>query len=208
MTWSVPPEWAGEACFIVAGGPSVLRQDLSLLAGRRVIVINSAYQAYPAADFLFFADVRWYRLHIAAVKKFAGRVVTCSFCDVPPVLKLNRRNPPGLHDDPTCLTMRNTSLQGAINLACHLGVTLQVLLGADGGPAADGRMHHHAPHPWPQRARCFEIQRDDLATTLAPLKARGVTVLNASPGSAWTDLWPVVDLAEALAVADGLRRAA
>jgi hypothetical protein len=40
--WTVPRDWAGETVVILAGGPSVLDQDLSLLKGRRVIAINSA----------------------------------------------------------------------------------------------------------------------------------------------------------------------
>jgi hypothetical protein len=206
--WSVPREWAGEACFILAGGPSVLTQDLSLLRGRRVIAINSAFQTYPDADFLFFGDARWWRVHCVAVKRFAGRVVTCSWIETAPVLRLNRCNPPGLSSSPDCLTMRHTSLQGAINLACHLGATLMILLGADGKIAADGRTHHHAPHPWPQVANCWAIQRADLVTVVDPLRQRGVTVLNASPGSALADLWPVVELGEAIALADRLARKA
>ena len=68
------------------------------------------------------------------------------------------------------------------------------MLGADGGPHGKARSHH-APHPWAQKKGCWDEQYWDLGTTVAPLAALGVEVVNASPGSRW-DLWPIVTLDE------------
>src|SRR4029450_12910778 len=78
--WSVPREWPGETVFIVGGGPSVLQQDLGLLRGRRVIVINSSFYSVPWADILYFGDYRWWNEpeNKAAIAGFAGRAVTVS----------------------------------------------------------------------------------------------------------------------------------
>ena len=59
--WSVPRAWPGETAYIVAGGPSVAWQDLGLLRGRRVIAVNSSWEAVPWAAILLFADLRWWQ---------------------------------------------------------------------------------------------------------------------------------------------------
>jgi len=207
--WTVPQEWPGETAFIVAGGPSVLGQDLEALRGRRVIVINSSVFTVPWADILFFGDWRWWneRENRAAVASFSGRVVTTSRT-VPDkrVLVCCKTKPPGLALERNSLMQRWTSLTAATNLAAHLvgpGGTI-IWLGADGQKAEDGRTHHHKPHPWPHIRGCYDKHRADLATIVPSLKAMGIAAYNASPGTAWADLLPAIDLQEAL----GERRAA
>ena len=199
--WSVPREWPGETVFVIGGGPSVLGQDLDPLRGRRVIVINSSVYAVPWADILFFGDWRWWEDNRAAVTGFPGRVVTTS-CMVPDrkVLVCRKTNPPGLALERNSLMQRRTSLTAATNLAAHLvgpGGTI-VWLGADGRIAADGRTHHHKPHRWPHVKGCYDQHLGDLKTIVPSLKAMGIAAYNASPGTAWADLLPVISLREAL----------
>jgi hypothetical protein len=197
--WSVPREWAGETAFIVGGGPSVLGQDLELLHGRNVIVINSSVYAVPWADFLYFGDWRWWNEpeNRAAVANFRGRVVTVSrLVRDEKVLSCRTANPPGLELQQDSLMQKWTSLTAATNLAAHLvgsGGTI-VWLGADGRVAADGRSHHHNPHRFPHRQDCYRKQHADLVTIVPSLQALKISLFNASPGTAWADLAPVVDL--------------
>jgi hypothetical protein len=205
--WSVPREWPGETVFIIGGGPSVLGQDLETLRGRRVIAINSSVYAVPWADVLFFGDWRWWDDNRAAVTAFPGRVVTTSRM-VPDrkVLICRKTNPPGLALERNALMQKWTSLTAATNLAAHLvgpGGTI-VWLGADGRLAADGRTHHHKSHRWPHKPGCYDKQHADLVTIVPSLQALGIAGYNASPGTAWSDLLPVINLQEAL----GERRAA
>jgi hypothetical protein len=205
--WPVPRECPGETVFVVGGGPSVLGQDLGALRGRRVIVINSSVYAVPWADILFFGDWRWWEDNRVAVANFPGRAVTTS-CMVPDrkVLVCRKTNPPGLALERNSLMQRRTSLTAATNLAAHLvgpGGTI-VWLGADGRIAADGRTHHHKPHRWRHKPGCYDTQKADLVTIVPSLKAMGIAAYNASPGTAWADLLPVIDLQEVL----GERRAA
>lgn len=198
--WSVPREWAGETAFIVGGGPSVSKQPVDRLRGRRVIAINSSYELVPWADVLFFGDARWFREihHQQFIAGFKGRVVTVAvnITRSPKVLLLEKVKPPGLSDKPDAVTMLHTSMTGAINVAAHFGAARICLLGADG--RADGkRTHHHSPHRWPVRPGAWDLQRDELRTTMKPLKKRGIKVVNCSPGSAW-DLWPIMSLDEFL----------
>ncbi|MCJ7828599.1 MAG: hypothetical protein MUP81_02530 [Dehalococcoidia bacterium] len=49
--------WAGQPCFIIGGGPSLMGFDFERLRGRgRVIAINKAYLYMPFADVVFFMD--------------------------------------------------------------------------------------------------------------------------------------------------------
>jgi hypothetical protein len=200
--WSVPREWPGECCFIIAGGASVLGHDLEQLRGRRVIAINSSIHAVPWADFCYFGDWRWWNEpeNAAAVMGFGGRVVTVSnMVQTSKVLNCRKSKPPGLSQDPACLTQHWTSLTAATNLAAHLvgrGGTI-VWLGADGKAAADGRVWHHKPHRWGPHPARYDRHRADIATMVAPLRTMGIRLLIVGP-SAYADLWPIVGLQDVL----------
>jgi hypothetical protein len=197
--WSVPCEWPEECCYIVAGGPSVADIDLEQLRGRRVIVINSSVYAVPWADILYFGDWRWWHENKAAVAAFGGRIVTVS--QMMRDAKLTHcRKTKAWSQSRDSLFQVWTSLTAVTNMAAHLvgpGGTI-VWLGADGKPAADGRMWHHQPHPWPPKPERWFRHRADIATMVEPLRRMGVTLLNASLGSAYADLWPVVRLQDVL----------
>jgi hypothetical protein len=199
----VPCEWPGETAFVIGGGPSVLGQDLEVLRGRRIIVINSSVHTVPWADFMFFSDARWWNEpeNRAAVESFAGRVVTTSRM-VPNknMLVCRRSHPPGLALERDMLMRKWTSLTAATNLAAHLvgsGGTI-VWLGADGQKAADGRTHHHKPHRWAHTPGCYDLHRKDLVTIVPSLKALEIAGYNASPDTAWADILPVVGLQDVL----------
>jgi hypothetical protein len=201
--WRVEREWPGETVFVIGGGPSVLQHDLDLLRGRRVIVINSSVFAVPWADFLYHGDWRWWNEaeNKAAIASFAGRVVTTSrMVSDSKVLTCRKTNPPGLALAHDSLMQKWTSLTAATNLAAHLvgpGGTI-VWLGADGRHAADGRTHHHKPHRWPFKPGCYDKQHADLVTIVPSLRTLRISLFNASPGTAWADLAPVVSLQDML----------
>ena len=201
--YSVAREWPRETAFIVGGGPSVLGQNLKLLHGRNVIAINSSLHAVPWADFLYFGDWRWWNEpeNKAAVASFRGRAVTVSrMVRDDKVLICRTGHPPGLELERDSLMQKSTSLTAATNLAAHLvgsGGTI-VWLGADGCVAADGRTHHHQPHRFPHRPGCYDKQKSELVTIVPSLKALGIALFNASPGTAWADLAPVVRLEDML----------
>lgn len=224
--WHVPPLWRGETAFVLAGGPSLAHADLELLRGRHVVAINSSAFTWPEAEFLFSSDGRWLRRNRRRLEALAPRVIAgVSKVTWPGLRHLRRQAPPGLARARDAVVFRHTSLASAINFAGHLierGTI--VLLGADGKaepvtdsagrPVTDAttgrpclRTHHHAPHPWAQVEGCWELHREDLETLVEPLRRSGIRVLNASPGSAWADLWPVMRLDEALAIVDATEAA-
>jgi hypothetical protein len=181
------PGWNGETVFIVAGGTSVLNQNLNLLYGRKVIAVNSSYEAVPWAAACFFADSRWWNVHKhkPALAGFQGLLVTCALHAKGDRLLRVRRvmPPPGYTDDRSAVVANRTSLQGAMNLAGHLGARRLVLLGADMRRGDDGRTHHHAAHQWPNKTgnRTWDIQMQQLSLMVEPLKERGIEVVNCSP---------------------------
>jgi len=204
MFWRCEPEWVGETVFIVAGGPSVLTQDLELLRGRKIIAINSSVYTVPWASLLFFGDFRWWERvaeNRQAAAAFAGPVVTGSkFAPAKHAIikKMMKGLPPAFPPDRHVVTYLKTSITAALHLAVHRGASRVVLLGADGKAASDGRTHHHKPHEWATRRGCWDIHRKELAAIAPHIQRLGIPVWNASPGSAW-DIWPVVTLQEALA---------
>lgn len=196
-------DWADETAFVICGGPSVTGQNIDTLRGRRVIVVNSSVYVAPWADVLFFGDERWELANRSAVKSFKGRVLSSSYgsvhCAYIEFLRRPRPGdcPAGLSFDPCEAWMRFTSVRGAINILCHLGVKKIVTVGLDGGPDASGKTHHHAPHGWGQNPNIWKLQRNELEGVATALKARGVELLNASPGSQ-IPFWPIVELSDVL----------
>ncbi len=192
--------WEGQRCFIVGGGPSVLGQDMDRLRGRNVIAINSSYIACPWAPWLVWSDSRWWYHHEKRLKDFKGKIVGASHTIRDPrSLRMNRKHP-GLSSDPVILAIRYTTLTAAINLGVHFGCKSIVLLGADGKVGADGKTHHHEKHPWRQIPNCWDQQKKDLVKIAADLRSMGIDCVNASPGSAWADIWPIVNLEDYLDV--------
>lgn len=199
--WTAARDWPGETVFVLAGGPSVLDLDLSLLEGRRVIAVNSAWRSYPAADILFFADGRWWKQAEFRPRDFAGLVVTTAAeIGDPRVMKLKKVVPGGLSDRPDSVALRRSSVTGAINLALHYGAKQIVLLGVDGKLGADGRRHNHGDrYPWPLKPGCFDEHRAEFESVAASAIKAGVTIVNANPDSA-IDVWPKMSFEECLAM--------
>ncbi|MER9355549.1 methyltransferase domain-containing protein [Mesorhizobium sp. M0514] len=190
--WAVPREWTGETVFILAGGASVLSQDLSLLSGRRVIAINSAWKTYPQADVLFFADTRWWtKFH----PDFGGLVVTtCAWSDKR-IKNLKKIAPgKGIATRPDTLALETTSVTGAINLAVHFGASRIVLLGVDGQIVKGQRHHHTDAYPWPFKGDSFGKHAAEFRAVAASIP---VPVINCSPVSN-LDIWPKMTLEEAV----------
>src|SRR6185369_9516448 len=143
-------EWQGRPAFILAGGPSVDRLDLSRLAGHRVVAINSAWRSRPQADLLFYADSRWWsalgRSALGAGgEKFGGEIVTVRPASAPARARVRQKISPanGLSTNPSMLAMEQTAVSGAINELVHRGSAPLFLLGVDGRTGASGKRHHH-----------------------------------------------------------------
>jgi hypothetical protein len=197
---------AGSAAFIICGGPSVDEQNLELLRGHTVVVVNSSFRRVPWADVLLFADSRWFGWNKDKLPDFRGRVVTVfdnnPIRKYPPHFEQYRKSrPPELSRDPNALSLARTTVTGAINYLGLRGASPIVTLGLDLKAAVDAsgkrKTHHHEPHPIPSMKGSWERHNKELCSIVPSLKAMGIEVINASPGSACS-AFPIVTLEEAL----------
>lgn len=198
--YAVSRMWPGQTVVIIGGGASLsLAQIRTIamkrLAGRcRVIAVNDA--VYPAwwADWLHGCDTKWWQWHIQEVQRFGGIKTTC--CDDVPNGWvdgfLRQTGLEGFDPDPSCIRTGGNSVYQAMHIAVHAGAARIVLLGVDmHGP------HWFGDHP-DKITPNFSVDLAPHFETLKPaMVERGVSVVNASPGSALA-AFPLVDLSGAL----------
>lgn len=201
----IQPDWPGETCFIIGGGPSLRGFDPESIHGLgRVIAVNNAYQLCPWCDILYFADAQWYEWHKEHLAPFTGRIVTG--CVVPRIegARHVRIHPfPGLQKNRDEVAGNNSGYH-AMNLAYHLGVKKMILLGFDADVQKDGEnlhSHWHAGHPDgvepERRAEIMNRFARGFGHLALPLEQAGIEVVNASPNSR-IDCWPRLALDEAI----------
>lgn len=178
--------WHDETCAILAGGPSLTRDDVEIVlaSGVRVIAIKDAIMLAPTADVLYCAGgdpARWWPKYGPTLTAYHGLRYTLDPRASEWATVLRNTGEKGLERDPSGLrTGRNSGYQ-AINLAVHLGARRILLLGYDMRIVA-GREHWfdrkpYAPLPFDQFLGLF-------ATMVDPLRSIGVEVINCTPDSA------------------------
>jgi hypothetical protein len=146
MYYTVEPTWKDEACIILACGPSVASQDLSLLSGNRVIAINDAWKLYPNADVLFSGDWRFFKNN-PDLSGYTGPMIACvspeSFASIPDNRKVHIGRGPrrGLTYDRTKVAGQYTCVGQAANFAFHRGCNKIILVGVDLGPGKNGNRY-------------------------------------------------------------------
>jgi hypothetical protein len=185
--WSVPREWRGERCFIIAGGESVKAQEhlIPKLFGP-IIAIKQSVALRPDADVMFIAGKDDGRVCASFFPLHRGTYLVArgEYRDVPSRTKVLGRSIPAdrLSEEPTALAGFDAGTS-AINLAFLFGASEIVLLGYDmtGGRWLNDRYKHHLPYP-PQRH--FDLHLAALPPFAEDLKAAGVRVVNCSPISA------------------------
>lgn len=219
--------WAGKTAILLGGGPSLTLEHVEIArqacgAGRcKAIAVNDAYLLAPWADVLYAADSAWWEWIAAGSDKpalnltaeqvrerfeaFPGERCTIqnSGANVTDagVHMLRNKNFPNhsneLSNDPSALaTGRNSAFQ-SVNLAILAGAKTIILLGIDGRPAKDGRTHWSGGHPRPTPPAAYEEYRRAWSAGEAAIKAAGVRVINASPGT-FIDTFQKLALTEAL----------
>ncbi|MES2634021.1 MAG: hypothetical protein V4669_13690 [Pseudomonadota bacterium] len=223
----VVPLWKGLTAVIIGGGPSLTKHQLKLTyearatSEIRVIAVNDAFLVAPWSDVCHAADARWHRWMSAGIDKpglgltandvraawarFEGQKSGIHFPGnegIDDAVHMLRNRDGGSHGtglslDPLRLvTGRNSGFQ-SLNLAVLAGAKRIVLIGFDGAPDAQGKEHFHGGHPRPTPPAVYPMYRQAMNEARKALLDAGVTVLNASPGSA-IDAFPKVELAEAL----------
>jgi hypothetical protein len=200
--WRIEPMWQGQPCAVLASGPSMsadVAECVRRAATYRVIAVNNTFRLAPWADMLYAADAGWWSFHKKEALAFDGHKVTCTDNPFPEVLKLREGAREGFDADPGTVCTGGNSGYQAIHVAAHCGSTRILLCGFDMHGA-----HWHERHEPPLREHGEGLYAKWIArfATLAPpLAARGIEVINCTPGSALT-VWPFVPLSEALGVVE------
>lgn len=198
--WSIPRIWPGETVAILGAGPSLDVQQVRacVRAGWKLIACNRSWELIPewlrAGSWCHGCDLTFWAWYLFA-REFPGIKTTLS----PEVSAqgwgvhlLRDAGPDGFCDDPSAVTTGWNSGFQAIHIAAHTGASRVILLGLDMRP---GSAHWHGPHPDGLPPQDWAAQVPLFHTLVEPLEARGVDVLNATPGSA-IDAFPMVDLSD------------
>ncbi|MCW5695785.1 MAG: hypothetical protein KIS96_03510 [Bauldia sp.] len=225
--WTPEPIFDGKRVFVLASGPSLTPEVCEVVRGEPAIVVNSSCRAAAWADVLFFTDSGWFE-HIdngrnlavfadgvprrRVVEEWPGLVVSMSRrAKLALPAKVKRVKGEMRPDFPRrgapVIRQGRSSGQTAIALAIAMGAREVILLGFD-MRLVDGREHHHDDYRGKPRdltvygsafVPAFGANPNMPGWNQAALDA-GVTVLNATPGSALME-FPMVELALVLAKA-------
>lgn len=201
--WTVPEEWPGATAVCIAGGPSLTAEQVQACRDRvdahgrvRVIAINDAYRLAPWADVLYFCDDKWWTWHHQKLAGWQGRIVRLAggrhdFGD-PRIKVLKNDNSDGkshggLAAQRDALRPGRNSGYQAIGLAVHFGAKRILLLGYDMQARIENgvpKTHWFGDHPGGTNPIVYRQMLPQFDTLPKLLAARGVEVVNCTPGSA------------------------
>ncbi len=180
LPWSVPREWVGERCFILAGGASLPIAAIPQLKGR-IIAIKQTVALRPDADVMFVSGRDDPQRCAAYFPMYRGPRIICrsAYPGFPPGVLALRRSKDAYSRESTHVAGLDAG-SSAINLAALFGATEIILLGID---MTGGRWvkKHHLPKI-PQRH--FDLHLGSLERMAPELAKDGIRVVNCSPISA------------------------
>lgn len=195
--WAVPPMWRGRTVVILAGGPSLTADQVEHVRQAQaadacqVLAINNSLWLAPWADAHWFCDRRWWDWHQDEVRAFGGVKLTLENYDLAElgVHGVHNMGAVGFCPDPRGVYTGKNSGYQCIHVAAHAQAARVLLLGYD-MRIVEGRTHWHAGHGRPLGPKVYsQIMLPHFEALRAPLEARGVEVINCTPGSA-LDVWP------------------
>lgn len=172
-------------CFIIGGGPSIARMDLSPIKQEFVIATNEAFRLGKWISLWFFSDSDIFKNHRQDIEKWPNRIVSCSGAakNNKKIEYYQRCKQHMICFEPSKLAfpsgMANSGAT-AINLAIREGFDTIVLLGFD-MKAVDGRHHYHDYYKKSPREDAysrFMLHFEAIA------EETDKTILNATPDSA------------------------
>ena len=196
---SIPKLWDDATVFILGGGPSLAKVDVSTLQDKRVIACNAAFYIAPWADVCWFGDGRFHDWNIEPLSKFGGLKLTCADRQKwsPGIMQINRgRRMYGIDTDPSRVCWNRSTGGSAINAAYHLGAKKIVLLGYD-MKTVDGAHNWHTYHKASPNKDIYQKRFLEAFPHIhRELLALGVECYNATEDSALLE-FPFVTIEEA-----------
>ncbi len=191
MTHSPLPDWRGHSVVVVASGPSLTDEQITLIEHSVVftIAVNNSYAKLQHPDVVYACDYLWWKLnHMKAKQNIPRRQLWTQDRAAAEQFQLSHIQWEGKDGlGKRGLRVNGNSGAGAINLAYHFGARRILLVGMDMKPGPNGEKHWHPDHPKPLvQGQQFEEWRKKMVVLAADLKTEGVTVVNCTPGSALT----------------------
>ena len=199
MNW---PDWNGEACAIVASGPSAKKAGVAALKGRmRVIAIKKSVELAPFSDVVYGCDGPWWR-SVQGLMTFGGLKLAYDRTVCGLEYGIRQIEIP----DPSSNELRfdqigtvgaggNSGFQ-ALNLALQFGADRILLVGSD----MNGE-HWYGRNNWMQAnnpdVHCYRRWIKALTDAAPKIAQRGASVINASASSELT-CFPKMSIGEAL----------
>ena len=187
--------WAAETVYIVGGGPSAGRHDLSQLHHHGIVIaVNDSAAELPDASVVFTASPPWVRHRIGLVYRHRGQLVVRT-AHSPGIIRRWKLPPEALILPFRCVpTISETERSAghnsgteAIYWAAAQGTRRIVLIGFD----MDEPGHWHGGYEWfpdPETRRdaeeAYPLWVTNMERVMQDLAAAGVECLNANPTSA------------------------
>lgn len=187
---------AGQEVFIIGGGPSFNLIDKSLLDGKLVVCINSAYREFPEATMLYWCDESWISNHLDPVmdhncklrftsRHTADNYIVRDLLATGNAAVIKRTGDFGLDANVDNVRGNNSGAQ-VLNFLANMGAHRLVLLGYDMNMKT-GKSHWHDGHGLAMHSGIYtDMFIPSISSMAAGLKSMGVDVVNCSEGSALT----------------------
>ena len=203
--------WPGRTAVLIASGPSLTAAQVEALAGPHafgdivVAGVNDAYRICPFLDLLYAADDRWWFAHGVEARAKIRAAYVPGDGNEPPGPHIDRfdlvpipgRHEGGISPSDEFVHLGQHSGFQLLNIAVNAGVRRVLLLGYDYRIGAAGR-HWFGDHPdGLNRDSPYDRFRYELEYAAPGIAARGVEVVNCSPGSALT-CFPRADILDVL----------
>lgn len=224
--WVMPKIWDGGECWIIGGGPSIVKQfeipsqlvnkvrtgvkDLSIyspymakLHDRHIIGVNMAYKLGNWVDIMYFGDASFFDRIKREIHKFPGLVVTArmkSQSKLPGIKMMRRKDKSktyGITTEPGSIRWNTNSGGAAINLAYHTGVKRIYLLGFDMDNAEDGQRHWHNEYGKKSKPAPYKTHSKCFPKIAEDAEKIGLEIINVNPDSKIT-CFPKKSLSEVL----------
>jgi len=186
---------SGRTVYVIAGGPTVKNQDLSLLEGKHVVCLNNSYTIYPDALALYWADETWVTKHLDGVNNHSAKFrfhskfhVSNKYLGSEKHLGignstiLKRTGDRGI--DPDLNNVRgNNSGAHILNLLYNCKVNKIILLGYD-MKIIDSKSHWHAGHSLSIKPEVYSnLFIPSIQSMAESLKRANIQVINTSSNS-------------------------
>lgn len=196
--WTPEPLFEGASVAVLGNGPSLSMESIIDLDPRYVIAVNSAIRLCPNAYVLFSRDSNWCQKYPTLIDSAWSTLKVTSKLDAAKergmlLVRMERRESFAAVGHPA-IRYGLSSGHAAVSLAIAMGAKEIVLYGFD-GRFVDGRSHWHDDYVEPRR-EVYATFVTGWRGWNAAAKAVGVSILNATPGSAITE-FPFLGMAVA-----------